>query len=139
MEQFLIDAIESICERFGYKVSYDSHHLTVKLGQDKTQECEEVIEYLNELTGGKYQHTTKSTNQLLKALFRKNYTEDDIKKVIRVKCKEWLADEKMRKFLRPSTLFNANKFEVYLEQAALEDGSQQGPKLFDLLKDDWNE
>ena len=38
-----------------------------------------------------------------------------MKKVIDIKCKEWLPQETMRKYLRPRTLFS-NKFEDYLNQ-----------------------
>lgn len=40
---------------------------------------------------------------------------EDFKTVINIKCKEWLFNENMNKFLRPETLFGT-KFESYLNQ-----------------------
>ena len=47
--------------------------------------------------------------------FRNGYALKDFKYVIDIKAKEWLYDEKMRKYLRPTTLFG-NKFKLYVMQ-----------------------
>lgn len=80
-----------------------------------TDEHKIIVDYLNEKAGTRYEHNSSKTITLLNTLFRKGYSVDDIKKVIDTKCKEWLPQETMRKYLRPRTLFS-NKFEDYLNQ-----------------------
>ena len=80
-----------------------------------TDEHRIVIDYLNQKAGTRYEYNSTKTITLLNTLFRKGYTVDDIKKVIDIKCNEWLDQETMRMYLRPRTLFS-NKFEDYLNQ-----------------------
>lgn len=80
-----------------------------------TDEHKIVIDYLNQKAGTRYEYNSSKTLTLLNTLFRKGYSVDDMKKVIDIKCKEWLPQETMRKYLRPRTLFS-NKFEDYLNQ-----------------------
>ena len=42
---------------------------------------------------------------------------DDLKKVIDSKSQEWLSSKEMAQYLRPSTLFQAGKFQGYLLSA----------------------
>lgn len=80
-----------------------------------TDEHKIVIDYLNHKAGTRYEYNSTKTITLLNTLFRKGYSVEDMKKVIDIKCKEWLSQETMRKYLRPRTLFS-NKFEDYLNQ-----------------------
>ena len=80
-----------------------------------TDEHKIVIDYLNKKAGTRYEYNSTKTITLLNTLFRKGYSVEDIKKVIDIKCKEWLPKETMRMYLRPRTLFS-NKFEDYLNQ-----------------------
>lgn len=80
-----------------------------------TDEHKIVIDYLNEKAGTRYEYNSTKTITLLNTLFRKGYSVEDIKKVIDIKCNEWLPKESMRMYLRPRTLFS-NKFEDYLNQ-----------------------
>jgi uncharacterized phage protein (TIGR02220 family) len=75
----------------------------------------EIVNYLNEKTGKSYGHKTVKTRKNIHARFAEGYGIDDFKKVIDKKVKEWLADEKMKNYLRPDTLFST-KFEWYLNQ-----------------------
>ena len=47
----------------------------------------------------------------------RDYPLTEIKIVIDAKCDEWLGDEKMKKYLRPETLFSKTNFEKYLLSA----------------------
>lgn len=76
---------------------------------------EEIINYLNGLTGSNYKYTTNKTQTLIKARIKEGFTIDDFKIVISKKTREWLNDEKMKQYLRPETLFGT-KFESYLNQ-----------------------
>lgn len=80
-----------------------------------TDEHKIVIDYLNQKAGTRYEYNSTKTITLLNTLFRKGYSVEDIKKVIDIKCNEWLPQKNMRKYLRPRTLFS-NKFEDYLNQ-----------------------
>lgn len=72
-----------------------------------------VIDYLNEKTGKHFRHT--GTNKgLVLSRHKDGFTADDMQKVIDNQCRLWLSDTKMAKYLQPSTLFRASKFEGYL-------------------------
>ena len=82
---------------------------------DKSQRCaiEEIIGYLNEVTGKKFRTNSQLTKRHLNARLNEDYTVDDFKKVIAYKYEQWGNDKKMREYLRPETLFGT-KFEGYL-------------------------
>lgn len=75
----------------------------------------DIIVYLNEKTNSSYRFDSKKTNEHIGARLKEGFTLDDFKKVIDVKSKEWLHNEKMLPYLRPQTLFSGN-FEGYLNQ-----------------------
>lgn len=74
----------------------------------------QIIEYLNQKTGQKYRHTTKSTISHINARISEGFTIEDFKKVIDTKVADWAGSDWSR-FLRPETLFGT-KFEGYLNQ-----------------------
>ncbi len=75
-----------------------------------------AIEYLNQKTGRKFKTSKKSTGLIAARL--RSFSLPEIKIVIDAKCSEWMGDEKMQKYLQPSTLFNKTNFEKYLVSAA---------------------
>lgn len=75
----------------------------------------EIIDYLNTVCGTNYRASSKATQRLISARLHEGFTVEDFKAVIRTKHAEWANDAKMRKFLRPETLFGT-KFESYLNQ-----------------------
>lgn len=79
-----------------------------------TAKTKEILEYLNSKLNTNYKNTSKKTQSLVRARLNEGYTIDDFKKVIDIKCDEWL-NTSMSKYLRPETLFS-NKFESYLNQ-----------------------
>ncbi len=76
----------------------------------------DIITYLNQKASTNFRATTIKTKKLINARMNENYTVDDFKKVIDIKCKDWLNNPDMAKFIRPETLFGA-KFESYLNEA----------------------
>ena len=84
-----------------------------------------VIEYLNSKTGKTYKHTTKKTQDFIKARINENFKEEDFIKVIDIKTKEWGNDKVMSKYLRPETLFGT-KFEGYLNQCIKTENIENG-------------
>lgn len=79
-------------------------------------ETKHIIDYLNKRTGKKYSVKTKKTAQLVHKLLDNGFTVEDFERVIDIKCKQWLNNEKMNQYLRPRTLFS-EKFEDYLNEA----------------------
>jgi uncharacterized phage protein (TIGR02220 family) len=77
----------------------------------------EVIKHLNTVINSKYKTSTKSHIENISARLNDGHSVDDLKAVINFKSREWLSDEKMAQYLRPSTLFSASKFQGYLTQS----------------------
>ena len=75
-----------------------------------TQETKEVLDHLNNKLGSKFR-----TAKGLKKRFSEGFTVEDAKKVIDIKFAEWIGDDKMKKYIRPDTLFS-EKFDSYLNQ-----------------------
>ncbi len=73
--------------------------------------AEQIITYLNEKAGTHFK-PVDSNIKFIKARL-KDYSQEDLKIVIDKKVKEWKGTE-MAKYIRPETLFNATKFESYL-------------------------
>ena len=97
-----------------------NQRLTTKEERKKVGECQEgnkdiktIVEYLNEKSNSNFRYQTKTTQSKLKAIL-KIYSVEDIKKVINIKCAEWIGTE-YEKYLRPETVFGT-KFESYLNQ-----------------------
>lgn len=84
----------------------------------------EIVNYLNEVASANYRHQTQKTKDLIKARWNEGFRLDDFKRVIDIKTAEWLRDEKMSIYLRPTTLFGTN-FESYLNQKS-KGGSSHG-------------
>lgn len=78
----------------------------------------EIIDYLNEKANTKYRSSGAKTKTLIRARANDGFDLDDFKKVIDTKASQWLNDPKMKKFLRPETLFGT-KFEGYLNEVGV--------------------
>lgn len=79
--------------------------------------CEVVVGYLNAKTGKKFRADNKKTRSLISARAAEGYQLEDFKAVIDGKCREWLSDAKMAKYLQPTTLFAVSHFDEYLANA----------------------
>lgn len=80
-----------------------------------TPPYKEIIDYLNEKIKTHYLPTTPKTQTFIRSRWREGFTLENFKTVIDKKCNEWLKDSKMRRYLRPETLFGT-KFESYLNE-----------------------
>lgn len=86
-----------------------------------------VVDYLNLKANTKYKSTAGATCKLIKARLDEGFTIDDFKTVIDKKVATWLHDPQFSQYLRPSTLFQASKFEGYLnERVKGYESSQRG-------------
>ncbi|PRS46418.1 phage replisome organizer N-terminal domain-containing protein [Bacillus sp. MZGC1] len=87
----------------------------------KTQESEIpfklIINLLNKVTGKSFRHSSAATQRLIKARWNDGFRFEDFKTVILTKTNQWLKDDKMNKYLQPTTLFGT-KFEGYLNEGA---------------------
>ena len=83
------------------------------LKETKKENALKVLAYFNEKTGHNYRDTAVNMKFLLARL--EDYTVDDLISVIDKKYKEWKGTT-MEKYLRIETLFNATKFESYVNQ-----------------------
>lgn len=81
----------------------------------RNQEASELIELLNRMSGFQYKKI-QSNLKLVKARL-KDYTYEELANMIEYKCKEWLQNKEMRKYLRPSTLFRPTNCENYIVQS----------------------
>lgn len=94
----------------------------------------DILSYLNEKTDKNFKHTTKKTQDLIKARTKEGFTKEDFYKVIDNKVTEWKNDPKMERYLRPDTLFGT-KFEGYLNQKAVKKtGADTKDDQYDLEK-----
>ena len=90
-------------------------------GKDKySADADEVIDHLNMRTGSKYRHID-STRKHIIARLKEGFTVQDCKDVIDKKCVEWM-NTHMEKFIRPQPLFNADKFQNYLNARVVQKG-----------------
>lgn len=96
-------------------------------------QADEVISYLNE-KAGKHYRTVESARCILRGRFRDGFTVADCKKVVDNKVSEWKGTE-MEKYLRPSTLFQALKFDGYLNQAPEKGKNRIDPSEYETGKD----
>ena len=107
-----------------------------------TDETRHIIDYLNKRAGKKWSVKTKKTVQLIHKLLDNGFTVEDFEKVIDFKCKQWLNNEEMNKYLRPETLFGG-KFERYLNEAParvnrnVSSGQSFTEKMEELFGDNW--
>lgn len=92
-----------------------------------------VIDYLNSQAGTTFTPKNKKAIQLVSARVKEGYTFVDFKIVIDKKCKQWLGTEQAV-YLRPITLFNATKFETYLNESEITKTKKENGKRTKLDK-----
>ena len=90
------------------------HSFKAVSGEDPSSLSSSLVSYLNQKTGGSYR-VTGSVTERIGGLLADGYTAEDMARVIDLKVSEWGGSEKMRQYLRPSTLFG-EKFEEYVQQ-----------------------
>jgi len=81
--------------------------------QKVTTSAREVIKYLNTKTGKNYKEDAKSSLKFIIARLKEGYEVIDLTKVIDTMYSKWKGTD-MQMYLRPETLFNATKFQSYL-------------------------
>lgn len=79
----------------------------------KKETIKAVVDHLNEVAGTKYKATSQVTRRHISARLEEGFTQEQMFEVIDKQAEQWLGTE-WAKYLRPETLFNASKFESYL-------------------------
>ncbi|WP_237763454.1 conserved phage C-terminal domain-containing protein [Levilactobacillus brevis] len=96
--------------------------------KDKSKEpavdYKKIVDYLNSETGHKY-HTTDKTRRMIHARIAEGFTEHDFGMVIHYKSLEWKDNPDMQQYLRPKTLFSAEHFDDYTNEARAAASKQQ--------------
>ena len=77
----------------------------------RTSEYRQILAYLNQKTGREFR-LTASMQDKIDARIREGAVIEDFFLVIDNKVSDWSSDGKMRKYLRPETLFG-NRFDTY--------------------------
>lgn len=101
-----------------------SHATEIELELEREIEIipySEIIDYLNIKANKSFSPKTEATVKFINGRWAEGKTIDDFKRVIDVKCKEWLGKKNregkpLANFLRPNTLFSPTNFENYLNQ-----------------------
>ena len=74
----------------------------------------EIIDYLNRRMGTSYKPDSKGIKAILDPCLKDGYTVEDCKTVIDNMILAWGSDDKMRQYIRPSTLFRPSHIDSYL-------------------------
>lgn len=88
------------------------------LSKDKELKHPQDVLILNKLnkSAGKNFKILESNLKEIRARL-KEYTPEELERVIEYKVKQWKNDKEWNKYLRPSTLFNATKCAAYVEES----------------------
>lgn len=108
------DALAALEILVDYDMKYDSIKEQIEKHQD-VDLAQQVMDYFNQVNGTHYTQTLKIRNIISQI---PQVTFDHFESVILHKRETWGADEKMRQYIRPGTLFGSkNKFLQYLDDA----------------------
>ncbi|WP_116328966.1 conserved phage C-terminal domain-containing protein, partial [Citrobacter freundii] len=80
-----------------------------------TDQARQVLSYLNQTTGSRYQVCSTSLENI-RARLREQFTVDDLCLVVDYKNADW-RDSEQAQYLRPATLFIPKNFPGYLQSA----------------------
>lgn len=95
-----------------------THKTLMSCKQDVDAVERSLVDYLNTLANRNYK-PVPSNIKLLRARLAEGHTPQEIADVIARKCAEWLDDPRFSQYLRPATLFNAEKFNQYVGELGL--------------------
>nr|WP_255631842.1 conserved phage C-terminal domain-containing protein [Caballeronia sp. dw_19] len=91
----------------------EEDHGQTEIALDASDPVREVIEYLNARAGAHFRFV-ESNARLIRGRLKEGCSVADMKAVIDAQNRNWPPGDKMRQYFRPSTLFNATRFEQYL-------------------------
>lgn len=86
---------------------------------DNTAETQ-ILEFLNNRSGKQFK-PVESNLKLIRARLKEGHSEAEILSVVERKCSQWENDQKMAQYIRPATIFGAEKFNQYIGELGIED------------------
>lgn len=98
-----------------------------ELISSKLDDIEKIILYLNEKSGKSFENV-ESNRKLIKARINEGHSIGKLISVIDQQCKLWINDQKFKKYLRPATLFNAEKFNQYVGELGIETPEEENDR-----------
>lgn len=105
-------------KRASYQDSSSSYHSLSLSGEgvqgEGGEDVERVVAHLNAACGTSFRASSARTRQLVRARMADGFSAGDLNAAVDHMAARWLHDERMRRYLRPETLFSASKFEGYL-------------------------
>ena len=90
-------------------------------------EIDEILSFFNSTCNSQYRTINKEIVGMITARLDEKYTVAAFKRVIEYKYKQWVVDEKMRPYIRPSTLFRPTKFPEYLSETTMQKHDERIP------------
>jgi uncharacterized phage protein (TIGR02220 family) len=96
-----------------------------KIKEEKNATAKEILDYLNLKAGKKFMPTNTNLG-FINARLKEGYDKSRALQAIDCKVADWQGDTKMDIYLRPSTLFNASKFEGYANQSKPSPAKREG-------------
>ncbi len=106
---------ETLRKRFGNGPETETETDTEKppiAPRHLADEARAILEFLNEKTGRDFQ-PVRANLDLIRARLKEGYPPGKLRQIIACKCRQWLPDDAMRSYLRPSTLFGREKCAQY--------------------------
>lgn len=97
--------------------------ITKDINKEVVHLTEVFCKRLNEKAGTKHKSTTKETKSLVRTLIDNGHTLEDICSVVDKKCAQWKDNDKMKIYLRPSTLLNSRNFTQYLAEGETQESA----------------
>jgi len=150
---YLKEQFERACIRYRYSIDtlWQPYREEKEEEQEQEQEQEgevskipysEIIDYLNLKTGKNFSAKTDATIKYINGRFSEGKTLEDFKKVIDVKCSEWLGKKDrdgkpLDTYLRPNTLFSPTNFENYLNQCVSQKAPSREPVKLTIIETDY--
>jgi|TARA_Y100000310_G_scaffold205687_1_gene206054 uncharacterized phage protein (TIGR02220 family) len=81
----------------------------------KKEDATEILNFLNSKRNGRRPYLpAKTTMVMIENRLKEGATVQDFKSMIALKFRQWGTDDRMSKYLRPKTLFNASNFSNYI-------------------------
>lgn len=124
------------------QVTYQQSQSTKKEDKSESIPYKEIIDYLNKKTNQHLRYQTKAYQKLIRQRFEEGATLEDFKKAIDNQAYAWQGT-RFWKYMRPSTLFQASKFDSYVNANDLNQAKQPSnggyggePNISDIPDDD---
>ena len=118
----LSDVIREILNEY-FKCHHSSNQKIMKEREDAAiaplSSANVILAFLIKRSGKKFKHVPANL-KLITARLSEGSSESELLAVINYKCNEWENDPKMAKYIRPATLFNAEKFNQYVGELEVE-------------------